>query len=609
MASIEQVMRMGPLAGAVGVAADARATGFEAGNAWSRWTAAERSEWESFCSGHDDETVLALAQGFELGQRAGDARDQFDALVGEWMHSAAHDGRLAALTTAGTSKAPFEGDGPAAALVRTGLAVWADGRLQRTDRGHYLLATIGLRKEAPMSADPGSLAAPPSAASDILSPSGFVSALVDGAVERRRLRMADAGLPQLDQAVETIGFGVFRDELDPELRLLVDLERAASLRVLGFDLEARELVVGVLAHPEAPATVLARAYYELSRLRVPDQTEAKGLTGDPNTAIAESRKWAKRGLPSPRARDRLGWCDFADSVGARKCGDLDVAHAAANSALDSFRLSGNRYGMAAVSVQLGFLSRLCLRLPDAEEHLQQAQDLASAGDPMYSIEVARSLQHHGQVRLMLGDIGAALDYIQRSHRLAQSVGDRECVAFALGALGCVFFDQEVYAEAGSSLGSAADDLAKLNHLEGEALMRRRLGACLIHLGRHEEAQYAIERSLELYNQSGNKLGYAECHATLLELDPGSIGDREDVACKAITRIKLALEKHTSRSDTARAIAGSVSASVFRTSAREHGLQSLAEAVGEFDDTVEALGLRSATPLESIMGQEPVLVSA
>jgi len=272
----------------------------------------------------------------------------------------------------------------------------------------------------------------------------------------------------------------------------------------------------------------ARALYELGRcelLQAPTNRKGAGL-------LAESIHLWHSGLQDLSASDayrvsaRIGWANVGLAEDARRNWELEPAHNYVTAALDAFEQLEDRYGRASCLGQRGFIRRLQGKNADAVSDLTASLKLSRELD--YSRCEAHALLQLGELERQKGSDGweDAMRHVRGAHNVFKKLGGSS-FAFALGAMGALEFDVAVADSAERSrrqglqkavelLGRSADEL-RSDHLDGYALMQRRLGAAFRELEMYDASEKAFTSALAMYASRTDPVGSIEASLGRSEL--------------------------------------------------------------------------------------------
>jgi DNA-binding SARP family transcriptional activator/tetratricopeptide (TPR) repeat protein len=211
---------------------------------------------------------------------------------------------------------------------------------------------------------------------------------------------------------------------------------------------------------------------------------------------------AELGFPAYAWRILSTMIDFLDWQGRRA--DWRDASALAMAVAER---SGDRIGLARATRSMGRALVASGLLDEGRKHLDRALDLyAELDDPDGLMRVHHDL---GDLLIRQGKHTDALFQARASRDLAQTLGNIEEEANGLGALAWCYY-------------CLRDDDAAVEHAQqaitlhqagafgrGEAAAQDTLGAALLRQGHPADARPALERSLQLCRQSGDRVSEAE----------------------------------------------------------------------------------------------------
>ena len=118
--------------------------------------------------------------------------------------------------------------------------------------------------------------------------------------------------------------------------------------------------------------------------------------------------------------------------------------------------------------------------------------------------IARSLNTIGMIKRAFGDNAAALDYVQRSQRLAEQAGDKKALAAAFNSIGIIRRDQGDYARALEYLEKSLTVSEALGDKVTISLTLNNIGATYGIQGNHPQALEYFQRALKLAQAADDK---------------------------------------------------------------------------------------------------------
>lgn len=117
---------------------------------------------------------------------------------------------------------------------------------------------------------------------------------------------------------------------------------------------------------------------------------------------------------------------------------------------------------------------------------------------------ARTLNYIGLIKRAFGDNAAALDYVQRSQRLAEQAGDKKTLAAAFNSIGIIRRDQGDYARALEYLEKSLTVSEALGDKVTISLALNNIGATYGIQGNHPQALEYFQRALKLAQAADDK---------------------------------------------------------------------------------------------------------
>ncbi|MCY1143583.1 BTAD domain-containing putative transcriptional regulator [Actinoplanes sp. Pm04-4] len=241
---------------------------------------------------------------------------------------------------------------------------------------------------------------------------------------------------------------------------------------------------------------------------------------------------AELGFPAYAWRILSTMIDFLDWQGRRA--DWRDASALAMAAAEG---SGDRIGLARATRSLGRALVASGLLDEGRIHLDRALELyVTLDDPDGRMRVHHDL---GDLLIRQGSYGEALVQTSASRDLAETLGNTDEEANGLGGLAWCYY---CLREDDAAVDHARRAIALHRNgafARGEAAAQDTLGAALLRLERPAEARPALERSLQLCRESGDRVNeagvldhLADCLSRLN--DPGAAAMRS--AASAARRV-------------------------------------------------------------------------
>ena len=243
-------------------------------------------------------------------------------------------------------------------------------------------------------------------------------------------------------------------------------------------IENYKAIVGLL-----PESEKATAYFDLGR--------AYERARDPNSAASAFEEVIGRDPRAAFAFLRLGTIYGRKQEAAKAAAAFDKAYALYNE-------QGNSEGMAEVFFQRGAFLNLGDKLPEAQEQLQRAFDLALTNDN--KSQQIKTLLQLGGVSYSTGDTVRAEEYATRAIELARSEQLDNLTTNGLIDIGNALFLRGEYGEAEKRFQQALE-IAKLNKgRRAEARAMIMLGSLLVQQGSGGKAVSYLEPALAFYRQ-------------------------------------------------------------------------------------------------------------
>jgi serine/threonine protein kinase len=251
---------------------------------------------------------------------------------------------------------------------------------------------------------------------------------------------------------------------------------------------------------QLPENEKASAYFDLGR--------AYERARDVDHAASAFEEVTKRDTRAAPAFLRLG------GIYGRKQ-DAEKANAAFDRAYAIYNEQGNTEGMAEVFFQRGAYLNLGDKLPEAQEQLQRALDLALTSDN--KSQQIKTLLQLGGVCYSTGDTHRAEQYANRAIELARSEQLDNLTTHGLIDIGNALFLRGEYSEAEARFQQALE-IAKANkgrRAEARALLS--LGSLLVQQNNGGKALQYLEAALAFYREGNYRretsqalllLGYA-----------------------------------------------------------------------------------------------------
>lgn len=234
---------------------------------------------------------------------------------------------------------------------------------------------------------------------------------------------------------------------------------------------------------EVPESEKSIAYFELGRAHERARDSARATS-----AFEEATRRDARSAP---AFLRLGGLYGRNQETAKAVAALDKAYALYNE-------QGNVEGMAEVHFQRGAFLNLDDKLPEAQEQLQRALDLALTTDN--KSQQIKTLLQLGGVFYSSGDTVRAEQYATRATDLARSEQLDNLTTNGLIDIGNALFLRGEYGEAEKRFQQALE-IAKANKgRRGEARALLSLGSLLVQQGSGGKALSYLEPALAFYRQ-------------------------------------------------------------------------------------------------------------
>lgn len=200
-----------------------------------------------------------------------------------------------------------------------------------------------------------------------------------------------------------------------------------------------------------------------------------------------------------------------------------VLTAIAHGAPDFFSIRSGVYSFAVVSDEsMGFAQTLsagknwqAISLPLAEKRdrvaaIEQllAEYKAMPSDRRDRRMELRLIDRLGILLRAWGDYSEALSQIQRGHKLAEEIGDREGIALFLHHLGVLYLDRGEYEQALEHYEKARRIFEELGDLAGVANSLGQIGVLHKNRGEYEQARQHYELALRIFERLDNRMGIA-----------------------------------------------------------------------------------------------------
>jgi tetratricopeptide (TPR) repeat protein len=318
-----------------------------------------------------------------------------------------------------------------------------------------------------------------------LEPSDATAYLRVAALYSRRQDVASAHAA-LDKAE-----GIFQDSGNQEGRAEVLYRRGVVLRDSGKLADARAQLEKALeiARTNGNESQQVNVLLELSRLSY--------IEG----ALVKEQQYAKEAIEFAEAHDveallMRGLNELG--VALQSGGDYDGAAAQFQKALDLARRGNVPYLEARSLINLAGLRIEQLRTDEGLQYAEQALAIFEQGH--YRKDISSSLTHIGRARRRKGDYAGALRVIEQKLQLARDAGDQRQVAFALGEMGMVLYEQERFTESLARYDESHAIYKSLGIRLNLAYNLLQRGNLLWRLGRYDEARESIGRAFESANQ-------------------------------------------------------------------------------------------------------------
>jgi len=176
-------------------------------------------------------------------------------------------------------------------------------------------------------------------------------------------------------------------------------------------------------------------------------------------------------------------------------------------ALDLFRRLGRVDRQSRVFNRLGDLSRKLGEIADAERYFDQALPLAREAQD--AVSVADILNNSGLLLLSLGRFEEAIERLQSAIPLAQQVNSANVETALLNNLGEAYSSLGLHDQSIATFQRALVVVARLKLPRRTARTNYLLASAQFESGDREAAQRSLERSIALYEQSGDRNGLAQ----------------------------------------------------------------------------------------------------
>ncbi|MFG6094033.1 CHAT domain-containing protein [Leptothoe sp. ISB3NOV94-8A] len=154
---------------------------------------------------------------------------------------------------------------------------------------------------------------------------------------------------------------------------------------------------------------------------------------------------------------------------------------------------------------------------------------------------ANSLGNLGTVYYALGKYERAISFLQQSLDIAKNIGERDCEAFSLGNLGLVYNALGEYSRAIELFQQSLEIAKEIGYRRSEASSLGNLGLAYLSLGESSHAIDFLQQQLDILQEIGNRGGEANSLTTL--------GD----AYYALGEYERAIDFHQQSFDIAREI--------------------------------------------------------
>ncbi|HEX8141824.1 MAG TPA: tetratricopeptide repeat protein [Pyrinomonadaceae bacterium] len=317
----------------------------------------------------------------------------------------------------------------------------------------------------------------------------------------RQQRFAEAS-GALDKAE-----AIFGDSGNLEGHAEVLHRRGVLLRDNGKLAEGRALLVKALelANANGNESQKVNTLLELSRLSY--------IAGEP----AKQQEYAKEAIEfaqqhgvevlAMRGLNELG-------LALQAGGDYKEAEEQFQKSLDMARRYNVPYLEARSLVNLAGLRIEQLRTDEGLRYAEQALVIFQQGS--YRKDISSCLTSIGRARRRKGEYETALKVFEQKLQLARDVDDQRQIAFSLGEIAMVLYEEERYTEA---LGRYEESYSINNSLGIRVNLAYNLlyrGNLLWRLGRYDEAQAALTQASELANQPAGTIKPLLVDVTLRE---------------------------------------------------------------------------------------------
>jgi serine/threonine protein kinase/Tfp pilus assembly protein PilF len=179
-------------------------------------------------------------------------------------------------------------------------------------------------------------------------------------------------------------------------------------------------------------------------------------------------------------------------------GDYDGAAEQFQKSLEMARRTGIPYLEARSLINLAGIRIDQLRTDEGLQYAEQALAIFQQGN--YGKDISSCLTSIGRARRRKGEYETALQVFQQKLQLARDASDQRQIAFSLGEIAMVFYEQERYTEALSRYDESYEIYKPLGARVNLAYNRLFRGNLLWRLGRYEEARASINEARELADQ-------------------------------------------------------------------------------------------------------------
>jgi len=183
-------------------------------------------------------------------------------------------------------------------------------------------------------------------------------------------------------------------------------------------------------------------------------------------------------------------------------------------ALRVFENLGDKNGMSFCTINIGIIYRRQQNFTKALEYLEYTIKLRDETNDKPGKALA--LNHIAEVYYEMGDINSALNYYLQVEKEYSEVGDKKGLAAVWGGIASVYFIKGNYSTA-LEFRKRALDLSYLIHFfEGQVTNHNNIGRIYAKLGNFKDAEYHLNKALEIASGLDEIYIKTECYKYLSE---------------------------------------------------------------------------------------------